>query len=167
MKCCLIVLFCWLAVATSAQSTLHVTDAEGAPLVGATVLRQPTTLVGVTDEAGDLVLPEFMRTDTFQINYLGFLPALLAGTQVQEERTVLQLTEQYGGLLLDAATVVGRRDELAATLPYQIQTVDAEAIARVQSLTTADALGALSGVYVQKSQLGAGSPVLRGFEANT
>ncbi len=166
MKCCFTVLLCLLAVAATAQSTLHVTDAEGAPLVGATVLRLPATPVGITDEAGDLLLPDVAPTDTLQITYLGFRPAQLAGTQVRGERTVLQLTEQYGGLLLDAATVIGRRDELAAALPYQIQTVDAEAMAQVQSLTTADALAALSGVYVQRSQLGAGSPVLRGFEAN-
>ena len=69
-------------------------------------------------------------------------------------------------VLLEGATVIGRRDELAADLPYQIELIGAEEQQRVQSLTTADALAGLSGVYVQKSQLGGGSPVVRGFEAN-
>lgn len=62
--------------------------------------------------------------------------------------------------------VIGRRDEVARDLTYQNEAVDQEAIARVQSLTTADALADLSGVYIQKSQFGGGSPVVRGFEAN-
>ncbi|MEL7160323.1 MAG: TonB-dependent receptor plug domain-containing protein [Bacteroidota bacterium] len=65
-----------------------------------------------------------------------------------------------------ALVVVGRRDELATRLPYAVESVNAAAITRAQSLTTADALADLSGVYVQKSQFGGGSPVVRGFEAN-
>ena len=69
-------------------------------------------------------------------------------------------------ILLESAVVVGRRDEAAGTLPYRVEVIQDAERRRVQSLTTADALASLSGVYVQKSQLGGGSPVLRGFEAN-
>lgn len=62
--------------------------------------------------------------------------------------------------------VIGRRDEVVRDLPYQNEAIDREEISRVQPLTTADALANLSGVYVQKSQFGGGSPVVRGFEAN-
>ncbi|MEM9258864.1 MAG: TonB-dependent receptor plug domain-containing protein, partial [Bacteroidota bacterium] len=65
-----------------------------------------------------------------------------------------------------ALLVVGRRDEVADDLPYTVEFVDNRAIRRAQSLSTADALAELSGVYVQKSQFGGGSPILRGFEAN-
>ncbi len=166
MKPLSVLLLCLLTSLAYAQSTLHVSDAEGNPLVRASVVRLPNSAIGLTDGEGNLRLPEFTLTDTFRITFLGFRPARLAGAQVQGGYTEVRLTEQYGGLLLDAATVIGRRDELAADLPYQIETVDAEAVTAVQSLTTADALASLSGVYVQKSQLGAGSPVLRGFEAN-
>ncbi|WP_238752197.1 TonB-dependent receptor plug domain-containing protein [Neolewinella maritima] len=83
-----------------------------------------------------------------------------AGAQVQEQVTL------DSSILLESATVIGRRDEPATALPYQIELVRNAERRRVQSLTTADALASLSGVYVQKSQLGGGSPVLRGFEAN-
>ncbi|WP_116126766.1 TonB-dependent receptor domain-containing protein [Lewinella sp. IMCC34183] len=155
-----------LTLPLTAQTTLRVIDNEGAPLVGASVLRLPDQAIGTTDAAGELTLDPAAATDTLRVSYLGFRPALLAGTQVRGTYTEVRLQEQYGGLLLDAATVVGRRNELAVDLPYQIETVEAENITQVQSLTTADALAGLTGVYVQKSQLGAGSPVVRGFEAN-
>ena len=90
-----------------------------------------------------------------------------AGAQVQGEMGEGQFSLAIdSSVLLEGATVIGRRDELAADLPYQIELIGAEEQQRVQSLTTADALAGLSGVYVQKSQLGGGSPVVRGFEAN-
>lgn len=66
----------------------------------------------------------------------------------------------------DSLMVVGRRNETLADLNRQVEVIDGAQIARAQSLSTADALADLSGVYVQRSQFGGGSPVLRGFEAN-
>ena len=100
----------------------------------------------------------------------GTLLALLlfvqgAGAQVQGELPGAELAID-SSILLESAVVVGRRDEAAGTLPYRVEVIQDAERRRVQSLTTADALASLSGVYVQKSQLGGGSPVLRGFEAN-
>ena len=97
---------------------------------------------------------------------LGLIIALLmgvwAGAQVPSDRAIAMDTT----FDLPSAVVVGRLDEAAATLPYRTEIIDGQALRQVQSLTTADALANLSGVYVQKSQLGGGSPVIRGFEAN-
>ena len=41
-----------------------------------------------------------------------------------------------------------------------------EVITHYQPQTTADLLGTGSGVYIQKSQMGGGSPMIRGFAAN-
>ena len=84
-----------------------------------------------------------------------FVPG--AGAQVEATDSSIYLSE---------ATVVGRRNEAPTTLLYQVELVSDSARQQLQALTMADALASLSGVYVQKSQLGGGSPVLRGFEAN-
>ena len=149
----------------SAQTTLQVTDPDGEPLQGATVVRLPDAPLGLTDAEGELRV-DVAPGDTLQVSYLGFRTARVAGTQVQDQTLRAELTARGGGLSLETATVVGRRNERAATLPQQIETVSDDAQRRVQSLTTTDALATLSGAYVQKSQLGAGSPVLHGFEAN-
>jgi hemoglobin/transferrin/lactoferrin receptor protein len=51
-------------------------------------------------------------------------------------------------------------------LPYQIEQITAKQIAFRNSQTTADALMQSGHVFVQKSQGGGGSTILRGFEAN-
>jgi hemoglobin/transferrin/lactoferrin receptor protein len=56
--------------------------------------------------------------------------------------------------------------ETKKTVAQQIQVMDQKQIAATQSQTTADVISSTGGVFVQKSQLGGGSPVLRGFEAS-
>ncbi|MCF8246431.1 MAG: TonB-dependent receptor [Saprospiraceae bacterium] len=56
--------------------------------------------------------------------------------------------------------------ERKSDIPHQIDLVLQSQISKISPLTTADALSNSGAVYVQKSQQGGGSPVLRGFEAN-
>ncbi|MBC7555085.1 MAG: TonB-dependent receptor, partial [Taibaiella sp.] len=56
--------------------------------------------------------------------------------------------------------------ESKIVIPQQVITMNRDQIAQTQSQTTADLVAATGNVFVQKSQMGAGSPVMRGFEAN-
>jgi hemoglobin/transferrin/lactoferrin receptor protein len=51
-------------------------------------------------------------------------------------------------------------------LAQQVQTISAKKIALISPPTTAELLAQTGNVFIQKSQLGGGSPVIRGFEAN-
>ena len=146
------------------QDTLRVVGPAGTPLPFATVAPAGSA-AGYTDGRGRYPLPDQLSPhDTVTVSYLGYAPLRrsLADLRRAGGRAVLQ----PAGLTLTTPTVVGRRDETARALPYAVETVGAAAVDRAQSLTTADALADLSGVYVQKSQFGGGSPVVRGFEAN-
>jgi len=57
-------------------------------------------------------------------------------------------------------------EETKKTVAQQIQVLSARQIASSQSQTTADLIASTGNVFVQKSQLGGGSPVIRGFEAS-
>ncbi|MBK9016728.1 MAG: TonB-dependent receptor plug domain-containing protein [Saprospiraceae bacterium] len=56
--------------------------------------------------------------------------------------------------------------EKKSDIPHQIDLVLQPQISKLSPQTTADALANSGSVFVQKSQQGGGSPVLRGFEAN-
>ena len=71
--------------------------------------------------------------------------------------------------IFDASEVVisaSRWDEQARTVSREITKVTPLEIQRRNPPTTADALAQTGVVHVQKSQLGGGSPMLRGFAAN-
>ncbi|MFN5357135.1 MAG: TonB-dependent receptor plug domain-containing protein [Bacteroidota bacterium] len=59
-----------------------------------------------------------------------------------------------------------RSEETRRTVAQQVQVIDRRKILAAQAQTTADVLSSAAGVFVQRSQMGGGSPVLRGFEAS-
>jgi hemoglobin/transferrin/lactoferrin receptor protein len=61
---------------------------------------------------------------------------------------------------------VNKIEESKRTVAQQVQVLTAKEISNSQSQTTAELLSNTAGVFVQKSQLGGGSPTLRGFEAS-
>ena len=65
-------------------------------------------------------------------------------------------------MVISASKFREKRENVA----YQIQSVDIKQIKNANASTTADLLTVTQGVTIQKSQLGGGSPIIRGFEAN-
>lgn len=81
-----------------------------------------------------------------------------ANCQAKEDSVILKL---------DEVTVVGTRFEQAdRSLAQQVQSVSKSTINRLNQPTTAELLMQSGLCFIQKSQMGGGSPVLRGFEAN-
>ena len=65
-------------------------------------------------------------------------------------------------VVISASKFREKRENVA----YQIHSLDVKQIESANSSTTADLLTVNPGVVIQKSQLGGGSPIIRGFEAN-
>ncbi|TAH39926.1 MAG: TonB-dependent receptor [Bacteroidetes bacterium] len=61
---------------------------------------------------------------------------------------------------------VNKSEESKKFVTQQIQVINARQIESLQSQTTADLIANSGNVFVQKSQMGGGSPVIRGFEAS-
>jgi hemoglobin/transferrin/lactoferrin receptor protein len=90
---------------------------------------------------------------------LGFTSLLLPLTmQAQDTTRTLSLDE--------VVVSVNKTEERKADIPQVITTIKQTDILFRNPSTTADVLQQLGAVYVQKSQQGGGSPVIRGFEAN-
>ena len=69
-------------------------------------------------------------------------------------------------LLNEVSVSATRFAENTTKIPQQIQVLSAKKIQFINQQTTAELLTHTGNVLVQKSQLGGGSPVIRGFEAN-
>jgi hemoglobin/transferrin/lactoferrin receptor protein len=81
------------------------------------------------------------------------------------ELTVVSLLEKT--IDLDEVTVSSSRFlEKKSDVPKRIETIRNTELQRMNQSSTADVLASNGAVFVQKSQLGGGSPVIRGFETN-
>ena len=61
---------------------------------------------------------------------------------------------------------VNKTTETLKTVAQEIRHLSAKEIQNLQAQSTADVLSSSGNVFVQKSQMGGGSPIIRGFEAN-
>lgn len=68
--------------------------------------------------------------------------------------------------LNDVVVSANKVDETKKTVAQQIQVITGTEIKESQSQSTADLIASTGNVFVQKSQLGGGSPGIRGFEAS-
>ena len=86
-------------------------------------------------------------------------------SQVKKPKVVTD--SSFKEVNLDEVTVSASRfSEMKKYVPQQVQTVSAEKIKFLNQQTTAEMLTHTGTILVQKSQLGGGSPIIRGFEAN-
>ncbi|WP_341905350.1 TonB-dependent receptor [Fluviicola taffensis] len=82
-----------------------------------------------------------------------------------QELTVVSLLEK--SIDLDEVTVSASRFlEKKSDVPKRIESIRSSELQRMNQSSTADVLSSSGAVFVQKSQLGGGSPVIRGFETN-
>ncbi len=68
--------------------------------------------------------------------------------------------------LKEVVIVSSRFPEEKENVAQKVEVISAKRLQQINAISTADVMQQTPGVIVQKSQLGGGSPVLRGFEAN-
>ncbi|MFT6807343.1 MAG: hemoglobin/transferrin/lactoferrin receptor protein [Saprospiraceae bacterium] len=161
----LLVIQLFLSTSIQAQK-VTIVDEYGAPLVGVEVMtRSFAEGVGtITDFDGIVEVAELLKIDsTLTFQFLGYESEQYHFNQLADCEFIISMTPD--DFLMDELVIVGRREMLQSEVPYEISTISAKEIKRLQSQTSADALDQ-QGVYVQKSQMGGGSPIIRGFEAN-
>jgi len=102
-----------------------------------------------------------MKTGRYVSTLLLMSSALLGKAQVSHNNipdTVISLN--------DIVVSANKAEENHRLVSQQIAKLDYHQISDAQAQTTADLLSNAGGLFVQRSQMGGGSPVLRGFEAN-
>ncbi|MCX6266992.1 MAG: TonB-dependent receptor [Bacteroidetes bacterium] len=122
------------------------------------------TLMVVTNTNGAADLTGFAATDSLFFNHVAFQPFRLSKSGLPSSG-VIYLTENV--IKLDEFVITGNRtEEKRSDLPNKIEVIQAKDIAFQNPQNSAIMLEQGGNVFVQTSQLGGGSPVLRGFEAN-
>lgn len=67
---------------------------------------------------------------------------------------------------MDEVVLVGRAEETASSYIHPLEVIHVDEVIGHNPQFTTDLLEQLSDVYIQKSQIGGGSPIIRGMEAN-
>jgi hemoglobin/transferrin/lactoferrin receptor protein len=157
-------LLCLSMMASAQIVTIKSQDALQ-PLEFATLRSERPSAAAVTNARGQADLAAFKGSEQIEIRLLGYETLTLSYTGLEAASFVVLLAPV--GIGLDQVIVSASRwEQTQRESPAKVRAINQRQIALQNPQTAADLLGATGEVFVQKSQQGGGSPIIRGFAAN-
>jgi len=157
--------FLLLAGPVSAQNLIVAEESTGRPLPLSTVTTLPSGQHRITNEFGVADLTGFGTGDSLLIRHVGYHPVRTTWGDLNTGGFVVRMKIdpfQMDEVVVSASRFSQTQDETSR----KVTVITGNEIGFRSPQTTADLLQNSGDVFVQKSQAGGGSPVLRGFEAN-
>lgn len=137
------------------------------PVEGLHVQSISCSITQVSNAKGRFDLSGFAQSDTLLLDHLSYRPVLITVLELKTRPKPITLRLIPAEQTLEAITISAiRSPERERATAVRVASVDAELIARHAPANSADALATSGEVFIQKSQQGGGSPMLRGFAAN-
>jgi len=148
-----------------AQSIEVLSIDDKKPISKVLIFNADSSKVTLTDTEGKADISTFNLDEKIYLTHIIFQSQQTSKQQLSKNEYQIFLTEKVN--YLDEIVFSANKSETSKSdLPIRLETLTAQEIRLNNPQTSADILAKSGGVFVQKSQAGGGSPVLRGFEAN-
>jgi hemoglobin/transferrin/lactoferrin receptor protein len=162
----LLFIFLWLVVFIAKAQTIQVLDRVSLqPIESVNIYTSAKTRHIITDKKGLADIAVFRDSAEIHVGHPAYQLQTLGYQHFRDQGFKILLTEKTYDL--DEVVVSASKfEEKKSDVPGQIQVIKSRDIAFMNQQTSADVLHNSGNILVQKSQLGGGSPIIRGFEAN-
>lgn len=159
--CTLLCITCY-----SYAQTITVLDRENsAPLQGVVITGGNPPKTVTTNATGKADIADFSSADQLEVRNLGFETLVLSYSDLEAGNHTLYLTRE--GISLDHVVISATKSmQSARDVPNRITKITSREVGLQNPQTAADMLGVSGEVFIQKSQQGGGSPMIRGFSTN-
>ncbi len=145
----------------SFSQNLVVIDENRNPIIGASIFSDLDDYL-TTDKNGEVSLEKFSLGDTININQYGFKKFKFVKSE--RDKTIILI---YDNELLDEVVISASKfSQKFREVPKKVTQINRSMIEFTNPMTSADLLERGGYVYIQKSQLGGGSPMIRGLSTN-
>jgi len=147
--------------------TQIVTITDGAshqPIELATLSSESPISNALTNPKGQADISQFKDAQIIEIRMLGYRTEIFSYEQIKLAGFKVKLTP---GITMDEVVVSASRwNQTSRNIPTKITSISSKTTILQNPQTAADLLGASGKVFIQKSQQGGGSPMIRGFATN-
>ncbi|MBN2615942.1 MAG: TonB-dependent receptor [Bacteroidales bacterium] len=160
-----ITFFLMLTVSLSAQVVKILDEQTGKPVSNVAIFNTSKSYSVLTNDVGQASLHRFSENDTLLFQHSSYFTKTVSYKTLAQHKFVLRLNERF--INLNEIIVSSNKwEEQRSEIPNYIQVIKSKTISLTAPPTTADLIANGQQVFVQKSQLGGGSPMIRGFAAN-
>ena len=155
----------FLPVLTSAQTVIEVIDDESGFPVEDVIIMDGKAIFVVTDDHGHAKITNLPESGNLTFRRIGYETRSVAISELEQFNYTIRLIRS--SLSLDQVVVSATRwNEVTTSIPQKVSKISTQQVRLFQPQTAADLLGSSGEVYIQKSQQGGGSPMIRGFSTN-
>lgn len=159
----------WLLLGWSffaCAQVITITDMEtGEPLEQVTLTSENPFAFANTNAEGQATISAFRGAEIIEIRTLAYKTELKSFAELEAASFNLQLT--LSSMDIDEIVISATRwNQTSSDIPSKITTISPRDVAQQNPQTAADLLGISGEVFIQKSQQGGGSPMIRGFATN-
>ena len=148
-----------------AQQVVVLDNDTRLPIAGVTIYNYSKSIIVITDIDGKALLDKFSSSDDLYFQNLLYNTKALKKSEIEANKFKVYLIPNVEGLN-EVVISASKFEQSNRDVPQKIISIDANKIQFDNPQTSADLLENSGNVYIQKSQLGGGSPMIRGFSTN-
>ena len=155
-------IFSFFILSTSAQQIVVVDESDKKPIPGVAVFNNLKTKTAISDFDGYIEMSKFSELDKIYFQHLSYHKVSILKPFVQDTVFLSPKATSLNEIVISASKFKQNIKEV----PQNIISINSKGIQLSNPQTSADLLSNSGRVFVQKSQLGGGSPMIRGFSTN-
>jgi len=153
-------------VSVAYSQTITIKEQEtNQPLYLVVLMSEAPRVNTTTNANGQADISAFKKSDKIEIRMLGYKPLIKSYAQLEASDFEVFL-EPYNLNLKEVVVAGTRWSQTSGNVPSKIVSVSLKQLNLQNPQSAADLLSITGKVYVQKSQQGGGSPMIRGFATN-
>ena len=161
-----IILFFILSIYSNFAQNVKVLDKKyQEPISGVAVFNNDKSITGVTDFDGNVDVSNFSNIEKITFQHISHINLVLTKEEIIASGNKVKLGVDSSALE-EVVLSVSKFKQKKGDIPQKITSITSEDIMFSNPQTSADLLESSGNVYIQKSQLGGGSPIIRGFSTN-
>lgn len=155
---------CTVAVNLQAQIVRLVDSETRDPLAQVVIFMEDPLITTHTNDEGKADLSNFPSSGNVHFHLMGYQPLIVQRSALKSGVTIA-LKSGYTSLA-QVVVSANRWAQPRGEVPFKVKSISADEVRFQNPQTAADLLGQSGEVFIQKSQQGGGSPMIRGFATN-
>ena len=156
-----IIILSILFLPSSFAQIVNIVDESNSPIAGVSFYTTDNVFVS-SDDQGNVNLDKFFDTDTIVIQQFGFVKKKIIKSLIPNKVILNYNNEILNEVVISASKFSQKFREV----PKKVTQINKSTIEFTNPMTSADLLERGGNVFIQKSQLGGGSPMIRGLSTN-
>ncbi|MDD3739421.1 MAG: TonB-dependent receptor [Lentimicrobiaceae bacterium] len=147
------------------QTVTIVSKSTSEPVENCYVYNNDSSKVVISNSKGEFRIDNFSDSDILTISHVSYYNKSVSVLEIKGKKNKIVLDENLINLK-EFVLIENKKAELLKRTYNKIDIIETKEIRDISPQSSADLLRGSGKVFVQQSQLGGGSPVIRGFESN-